>query len=243
MGCIPSHNIEAESLTMEAEYRYALRIDSPNKGELREAYHQQLQDKRADEALKRTDGALMTAFDMYVEELKKYDIVTPAAIELKDYYLQLKKSHDEKFSMSLALKSASIRAFYEIQYEHLFNFWATIGRENSSHFVRTPSKRSSESREQTKALTKRAANYYGVLRNCNKQEKSFEVECCLSGTIGNGSRVRLTHLLPASCNQQQYDMFGVANDKDYRNIVFWAINIKTAFDKATYYFRHRRLFL
>ena len=38
-------------------------------------------------------------------------------------------------------------------------------RESGCHFVRTPSKRASESVEQKKVNIRRAANYYGVLRN------------------------------------------------------------------------------
>ena len=104
-------------------------------------------------------------------------------------------------------------------------------RESGSHFVRTPSKRASESVEQKKVYIRRAATYDGVLRNCNKKKKSLEVECCPTGTIGNGSRVKLAHLIPASCSLVQYNMFGVENHKDVRNIVFLASNIKMAFDK------------
>ena len=78
-------------------------------------------------------------------------------------------------------------------------------RESGCHFVRTPSKRASESVEQKKVNIRRAANYYGVLRNCNKKKKSLEVECCPTGTIGNGSRVKLAHLIPASCSLVQYN--------------------------------------
>ena len=104
-------------------------------------------------------------------------------------------------------------------------------RESGCHFVRAPSKRASESVEQKKVNIRRAANYYGVLRNCNKKKKSLEVECCPTGTIGNGSRVKLAHLIPASCSLVQYNKFGVENHEDFRNIVSLASNIKMAFDK------------
>ena len=52
-----------------------------------------------------------------------------------------------------------------------------------------------------------------------------------AGTIGNGSRVKLAHLIPASCSLEQYNKFGVENHKDFRNIVSLASNIKMAFDK------------
>jgi hypothetical protein len=76
---------------------------------------------------------------------------------------------------------------------------------------------------------RRVANHYQTIRNENKTEKTFQVECCLTGTIGYKNKVTLAHLLTPSCNMEEYMVFGVYGDQDYRNVVFWAMNIEKAF--------------
>mmetsp|Transcript_10251 Transcript_10251/g.11774 ORF Transcript_10251/g.11774 Transcript_10251/m.11774 type:complete len:111 (-) Transcript_10251:324-656(-) len=68
-------------------------------------------------------------------------------------------------------------------------------------------------------------NHYRI-----KKSDSDDVECCFTGAIGNGSKVQLAHLLPASCTPKQFKQYGI-QPNDYRNLVFLAVNIEKAFDK------------
>ena len=75
----------------------------------------------------------------------------------------------------------------------------------------------------------KASSHYRV----RQRKGSNHFECCITGTRGNRSRVKLAHLLPASCSIQQSKLFGVqrGSRKDPRNLLFLATNIAKAFDE------------